>query len=302
MTRIVIAICIIAAQLSAGTGPTAAQDKSGGGVDLEAMAKDVRIMERVLDQALNQHLRKSEEELSEDRSAAAAVAEVEAEMALDPESTNAKRAAELYAVLANSNARLARSSVRTNIDGYYIPGTGVIYTLDVPVYLKRKGPDAEEPATSDLWNQAENELHEKAAQSLWYRPSRVQREQIIVDEVGLNQTLNVLIDTIAEYGSRIEQLSASESIILAARVKGRAPKVGGGGAAAEVLRLQYMGAANSSRRVIVNVPVAVVREFAGGKVTREGCRERVEVTQYQAHAGGDSSGVYSYEYAGGGAR
>lgn len=293
MTRTLLTICIVTAQLSAGAARSAAQDKTEGGVDLDAMAQDVKIMERVLDQALNKHFKKSEDEQAEERDAKAAAAEVEAELAREPNSAGLARTAELYNALAAVNTRLGSSRVRTNIEGFYVPGTGVIYTLDVPVFLKRDEKSADhKPATVDLWSQAENELHEKATKNLWFGPRQVQRERYIVDEDGLNQTIDVLIDTVAKYGSRIGQLSGGESIILAARVKSRGTRQGAG--SGDRFMLEYMQTTTTSRRVIVTVPVSVLRDFSAGKMTPKECRDRAEVTQYRSHDSDVTSNLYTY--------
>ena len=304
MSRIMITIFIASTQLLAGVAPATAQDAGSGSVDFDALSEDIEIMRRVLDKALKNHTKKLIAKAGEDDDEQGVSPD---EVAVLDESGNTINTALAlsYYKLALGNARLPGYTIRTNIEGFLLPGTGVLYTLDVPAVLKEVDPPKDDrESKDDLWNSVKEDLQESKS-NLWRSRGIKARKSMTVDEEDLDQTIELLIDTILDYGSRIEQLSAGDSIILAGRLKYRQPAVSTSGITQGgygVGTLWYGDTAQSRQRIIVKVPVSAVQAFKDGGISRKTCRERAEITRYKSHASKNSNLLYSYSVGSGSSR
>ncbi len=301
MSRILITIFIASTQLLAGVGPAAAQDAGSGSVDFDALSEDIEIMRRVLEKALKNHTKKLIAKSGEDDDEQ--VVSPEEVAVLDESGNTINTALALsYYKLALGNARLPGYTIRTNIEGFLLPGTGVLYTLDVPAVLKEVDPPKDDrESKDDLWNSVKEDLQESKS-NLWRSRGIKARKSMTVDEEDLDQTIELLIDTILDYGSRIEQLSAGDSIILAGRLKYRQPVVSTSGLTVRPFRAWRGDTVQSGQRIIVKVPVSAVQAFKDGGISRKTGRERAEITRYKSHATKNSNSLYSYTVGPGSSR
>lgn len=285
MSRTRVAGCAATLLLLISTGGwrAAAQDDD---FDFATMAEDIEVMQRVLGKALAEHY-------SAGRPLANAAAlnawkrlatgRPPAEGKGDQDAASTMR---LYGLATQYMTQTALHTPNLNIAGYYVPGVGVVFTLDLPVATKKVDVEPAETPKSDLWDQSEGELRGATSnETLWFA-GQAKKRAIALDDEALDKAVGVLIKTVGRYGSRIEQLSQGESIIIAARVSGRTTLASNDRNLIATYNLVtgWAGQGGLSERLIVNVPVAALRSFAGGKLDRSELRERAEITRYRAPA------------------
>lgn len=288
--------CIVTLMVSNPTALAARAlitDEKDDGFDYSSLVEDIEIMQRVLVKTLRDHFAPS----LTLRSGVPVLSEIPAigrlfEGDAAKDDSTAARAALLYQYqtatgnLAYTN-RLTSYSSKVSIEGFYVPGTGVIYTLKLPAATKEVDPPTKpEAPKEDLWSKTEDEIRRSniftVYQGSGLRGSKKPKVHM-VDEEKLAETVDLIVSTVAQYGSHIEQLSSGESIILAARLN----SVSTGyttGTAVNLFGLVSRGGRARSDRVIIRVPVTVMRDFAAGKINKQQCRERCEVTRYSGSA------------------
>lgn len=275
MQRLVIG-CLVVALLGVSSSGTEGDEDAREGKDLAAMAEDIEIMQRIIDRALQQYFAGDEpkvqllEQLFEKRAGKKG------------KSRKAKHAMSGYYDAVQAYSLASSRSTQFHIVGYYIPGTGVLYTLDLPTDTKEVDVQEGEDEL-DLWQEIEGRLRGGRADAPSYVQEAKCERHTVVDNEALDRTVALLVQTIGEYGSRIEQLSMGESITLAARVRARnltryvmpllATSYGLLGQNAQDLR---------SHRVIVNVPVRAIRDFESGRIDVATLNERAEITKYRS--------------------
>jgi hypothetical protein len=173
-------------------------------------------------------------------------------------------------------------STQFHLVGYYIPGTGVLYTLDLPADTKQVDVQEGEHEL-DLWQEIEGRLRGGRTDELSFVQEAKCKRHTVIDHEALDRTVALLVRTLGEYGSRIEQLSMGESITLAARVRARNLMSYAVPLLATSYGLLSQDAQDlKSHRVIVNVPVRAIRDFESGRIDLDTLKERAEITKYRS--------------------
>ncbi len=277
MMRMTVAGCVLAALL---TGPAAAQSgRNGEEIDVRAIAEDIEIMERIIGKALAKHFADAAKKADE--------SEPENITAVLEDSSRVATAEAFYALTLASGARQARRS-DFKVEGFYVPGVGAMFTLNLPTLLEEVDPPKEEDkSTGDLWTEAEDELRGKASASAWLvrsRSTQAHRRKYAVDQEDLDSHLDTLFRTIGKYGSRIEQLGAGDAIVLAIRVKGRTPTGKGVNLATSYRHLLFTstGSRTTSDRVVVRIPMSAVKTYESGRSGLRDIKQASDVAQYRA--------------------
>jgi hypothetical protein len=174
-----------------------------------------------------------------------------------------------------------------DVQGFYIPGTGVVYTLKFPARVKVKEVEAEQegddPAEDD-WVQIEREVRGTGTRIIWDTGAGETRKRYALDEDDLGATIHALLEAIGKYGARIEQLGGDEAVTLAARVTGRSvlSRIPPFVLVPDILPILEIDVAK--RRVIIKVPAAAIRDFSSGKIDLKALEDRAEITRYQTQS------------------
>ena len=267
-------------------------DVSGKGDEKEGLggiAEDIEIMQRLLGKALSRHY-----DGNAGRAGDNALGMVPlVARALD---TSAQQIAnELvkarYAIGAYENAGLVSRSNRFNVTGYYVAGVGAMFTFKLPVSLREaeSSPEGEE-AKDDLWAQTEGEVRGTYQPGLRIGGIRL-RQNMVLDESALNDSIDVLLEAVGKFGLRIEGLSTNDSIVLAARLEGAGVIAWTNELVLNAARGNLAtGLSPGAYRVTVRIPVSAIREFADGDSDLRTLRQRSEITRYRVPAGTPSGG------------
>jgi hypothetical protein len=260
--------------------PAFSKDDAGA-VDLAAMAEDIQIMQRVIARTLQDHL---EEEGTAATSADPGV--LLAKMA-DEEDAERASALSLYAA-AGSTAQLWTRSLDLDVMGYYVPGTGVVFTLKLPVPVKEVDV-AEEDSKPDLWKQIESQVRGTGSPTIRLGRPPKPVKHVTLDAGALDRAVDALVKTVGEYGARIEQLGGDESIILTARVRMQPSRPSAEKLLATTYTVLYQWIPQATAdRVIIKVPVADARAFREGQVDLTAFKERCRIVKYRADTSGSN--------------
>jgi hypothetical protein len=261
-------------------------------IDIAAMAEDIEIMQRIINTTLQHHF-------GEDQTPSVQGGHVD----MPPDAGTSETREEGRPHAMRTDCTTCHKSYYTtegffghggpihdlNVVGYYVPGTGAVFTLDLPAATKEVQAAVSPESKPDLWEEIQGRLHAgKTGVPSRFREEKKPKKQVEIDQDALDRTINVLVGAVGEYGSRIEQLSTGESIILAARVNAGYSLSGGdtGLALAGVL-FDQLRQARQPYRVIIEVPVSAVREFDKNTIDRETLRDLAEITKYRAHGPGN---------------
>ena len=154
--------------------------------------------------------------------------------------------------------------------------------MDLPVDTEQ-GDVQEGEEEHDLWQEIEGRLRAGHAGTTSFVQEGKCKRHTVIDHEALDRTVALLVRTMGEYGSRIEQLSMGESITLAAQVKARNLMSYAVPLLATSYGLFSQGAQGlKSYRVIVNVPVRAIRDFESGRIDLKTLKERAEITKYRS--------------------
>ena len=284
--------------ISGVAAPATAVENKDHTRDYAPITEDIEIMQRVVQTALEKHFAGNGAIAA--GSVLGAIPQLDLLLGrLGKKSDKAASATRLYELAQLQSLPLLETYGTASIDlsslldfdleGFYVPGTGVIYTLTFPTGVKETSPDEEPETNEDLWLQIENEVRGKTSRVSWNVEAGSPTKQYTMDEESLNDTVQVLIKTIGEYGSRLEQLQDHESIILAARANALLP----GGTVPHLRKpllgtflgiptpLLYGGRSLTSYRVIIQVPASAIRGFASGEIDLTSLAEHTTVTKYK---------------------
>jgi hypothetical protein len=270
-SRILLATGILLSTAFLATG----RAEDGSGVDYDAMAEDIEIMRRVLRKALTEH------HAPTDRDKAP-----EPEESLNKKLTTpgaVEDSALLFYTMATKESAQTRPNYR--LEGFYVPGTGALYTLNLPVAVSvADGEDA--LSEHDLWTQTRAELNHRDGVRLW----STQRSQIEweIDSTRYRETLRVLIETIGRYAGRMEQLASDEAVVVVARLQYSPPADAHVGD--HLLLGSYFAASGQStaQRVVVRVPVSAIRDFDADRLEVDELVRRCDIITYNNRGGGAS--------------
>lgn len=260
--------------------------------DYTAVAEDIEIMQRILQKALQTHLAGRVTWFGapkKDDTWTTVPGDDRRDTATDDLS-----AAHLYALGAHHFPRAAASR-DFNMRGYYVPGTGVLYTLEFTAQTRQAAETEDEDreqVQDDLWKQIEGEVRGgrrpvTSPKGDFFAEAKTQRYEIDPDD--LNSTIEVLIKTVGQYAPRIECLGAEDFVILAAHVEPWNPldtalQFELGFAYHVTIRL------SPAYRVIIKIPVAAIEDYERGKANLETLVNRCDITRYPCRAQGATAG------------
>ncbi len=261
------------------------------GDEFESVTEDIEIMKRVLAKALDEHFaalsgtdRKSEQPDN-------------AESPAESGSPVDRIADVLHRAYRAGNRGLWANSYYTralNIEGYYAPGVGVIFTLNLPVGIKYADlPEAKPDPARDEWDEIEDVVRNPKSVSDLLVRANTRTKRPIVDRDDLDRSIEVLLNTIGRYGSRIERLQEkAEPIIIAARVNPVRWQV----ASAELKvahNYLFAGGPATAHRLVIRISADAMRLYKGGGLDGGKLRERAEVTFYRAYSKGSRTSFQS---------
>lgn len=273
-----VLLALLTGTAAAQSGQSAQSRQDREATDVGSIAEDIEIMERIIAKALAKHFADAAKATDEsDPESITAVLE----------SSRVQTAEAFYALTLASGARQTRRS-DFNVEGFYVPGVGAMFTLNLPTLLEEVDPPKEEDkSTGDLWTEAEDELRGKTSGAPWgvrtpFKKAR--RRKYAVDQEDLDSHLDTLFRTIGKYGSRIEQLGAGDAIVLAIRIKGRTPTGKGVNLAGSYRQLLFTstGSRTTSDRVVVRIPMSAVKTYESGRSGLRDIKQASDVAQYRA--------------------
>jgi len=130
----------------------------------------------------------------------------------------------LVTQLWGSERRVSRSR------GFHLPGSGVLFTLDVEVPVVTSEPPAqpEKKTTSehdDDWDKVKREVRsgQEPGATSWagvYTGRARQPEHVELDPKAIDRIVEALLKTLARHAARIEGLTPQDSIIVALQLSG----------------------------------------------------------------------------------
>jgi len=168
-----------------------------------------------------------------------------------------------------------------DIEGFHVPGSGVIYTMSFPVNIQLAGQEEDVAIQCDAWGKIEMEVRDdgRMLAGTWAPDAGKLPGPYEIERQGLNRTVDVLLKTIGDYGLKIEQLGPDEAIILVACVEGmaRMTKIVGSS-----LQFEFAMATGKTPqlRVVINIPVDALKALNSGEIEWEAFKGRVAVTEY----------------------
>ncbi len=181
-------------------------------------------------------------------------------------------------------------SANFNFDRFYIPATGVVYTLDFSVPVKEEekpeqdetDTEAETDAQDDLWQQTEDAVRTGTTSSQrllaqTYNSEPEEKITYIIDEEALGETVDVIVNAIGKYGSKIDDLDQNESIIVVAQVTGSLRSIN---VTNNPIKWRYLHADTPRQRLILNFPVSELQAVAAGRLDLDDLKDRVSIAMY----------------------
>ncbi len=178
----------------------------------------------------------------------------------------------------------------THARGFVVPGVGAVFTIDLelPVYETEPGASSDEREDDDAWEQARREVQSGGGFKGAVAVARTKTYRI--DPQALDAAIDRVVETLASHGNRIRGLGPGESItvLLNASSSGRfrsRPQVIAPAAAGEGTLFWSSGAplltlSAPDVRVVVRLPLAVLRDYVDDRIGRGSVAERAAITRY----------------------
>lgn len=161
--------------------------------------KDIEIMRRVLEKALNSHFG-----IKDTVKKTHSTQDGTKEMAFP-------------AVLDGKEPR-----TRYKSEGIYVPGSGPVFTLQVYVNTKTVNMKDKDQAPEDVWEETEKEMRPAMAREV------IQAERtktVILDPVSVNSVIDLMMRTVAQHGKRIKHIHEEKWITVITHFKGIKPDI-----------------------------------------------------------------------------
>lgn len=106
----------------------------------------------------------------------------------------------------------------TASNGFYLPGVGVIYSMQVRVKT-RNVVEQPKDGEADAWEAAKRSLDGSSTGLIEAHLTRGARTRRVIDEASVDRAVDTLLRVLAKHAVRMEHLSDSESIVLALQLK-----------------------------------------------------------------------------------
>ena len=159
-----------------------------------------------------------------------------------------------------------------NMRGFYVPGSGALFTLDVRARTILAAEPEGEKSPAGVWEQTEREVRRGETRMPAVHGKSQQRA--VVDPEAVNATVDSLLTAIAGHGAHIEQLVSPDNITVAARFRPKQAALtdpGGG---------WFTAGKAAPQRVIIQVPVTAIQDHVAGKIDLDAFKERARITRY----------------------
>ena len=157
--------------------------------------------------------------------------------------------------------------------GFYLPGSGVILTLEVTAPVRPVEPGSDEAAPGDdPWTRMERQVRgqEAPTSNPGRRPGtfmsavrEVNTKRWVIDAEVVDRIEDVLLDTLARHGARIEGLDPGETVTVAVRVSpgaARRPVILGEGGDIDANELGWLATHSVERAPLVHLVVQMRRQ------------------------------------------
>jgi len=234
--------------------PLMAQDNGSGNKSearkLKTIAEEVEIMRRVLVKSLC-------------KTAAAST-----QPGLFPLLSKRKKATlenAAYLAYYQSLQNHITSSIKTH--GYYLPGQGVLYTLECKVAVKQ----VEEPEnkTVDAWEEARREYREKRDHTFGaFQKTRTgPRKKTILDPDAIAILQKILITTLARHADKMKHLPQTENFILAITLQASSTR-------------SFSLHTTQQSKLIIQAPKKVFAGVSKDDIDLSSLEHQVRITQY----------------------
>jgi len=149
------------------------------------------------------------------------------------------------------------TGVALRSDGFYLPGTGILFALSVPVPM-RETPGAKEMTPEDLWQAAEREVRSGRTIPL---PKDADAVVWTLEPAAADGTIRALLEAALLHGHRIRGLGPGEGILLHIRLVGREVRGASGQDSLDSL-FTRMSSRPASEDVMVRIPVELLARAA----------------------------------------
>lgn len=109
-----------------------------------------------------------------------------------------------------------------NSRGFYVPGSGVVLSLDVDVPVKEAPKKKKKAQTSrNLWEEAEKEYRQgSSSASSFTNVKKEEQKSWILDSETIEEVIDILVETVARNGTNMEHLSPRDRFTLLVTFKG----------------------------------------------------------------------------------
>jgi hypothetical protein len=159
-----------------------------------------------------------------------------------------------------------------NVRGFYIPDTGVFYSLEVAVPTVLVAETEKTDVPVNLWKSTEDEVRRGGPV---VPPDRKKtRHKATLDRGTVNITADSLLTAVIEHGANIDQLSRSDTITVAVRFQPAQTML-----SAPMTDI-FTTVSASPQRTIIQVPVSAIHDHAAGKKELERVKELTRTTHY----------------------
>jgi hypothetical protein len=224
--------------------------------EYEALTRDIEVMRRVLEKALRAHLAPPP----------AADAEGSAETGLAGESWTVGGTSPDAISFVWGPGTILRG---LRSQGFFVPGTGAMFVLEVPVPMREIDAQGMEKPPANLWEETEKEIGRGAL----VRTSRKEAPVVrVLDSEAVDGVIDRLLATVSSYGGNIENLRPSERVILFVTFVGSGRTASGEDAAKLLSEIYGASGRRPTEDVVLQIPVESIRPDVDPVTLRRECR------------------------------
>ncbi len=263
--RMLAAVVVMACL--AGPGFAYSDDTGHNGVDYAAMSEDIDVMARILTKAVG-----AKYQQISGQPVGFPLIEVEGEDKDSNDMTLQLRTGKVGAAYSQYALAAAISAPDLNIRGFYVPQSGVVFALDISVRTALVTESGDKTSPEDEWQRTEREV--RKGETFVTPPSKESQRRAVVNPEAVELAAETLMKAVAKHGSNMEQLYPGETITLAVRFRASTA------VPFEPERWFFTAFKAAPRRVVIQIPVEAIHDYAAGKIDPEGVVRRSQVTKY----------------------
>lgn len=243
------------------TPGASAQGNGSAGLDAagyKEMIEDIEVMRRILVKSLLNHLKCREGAVAkplEEQALLDAIAESEQK----EKDSNVFESLHLYTTVLNGVYK--QWSIESR--GFFVPGSGVVYSLQIPVPALEQPEGKKKENAGDIWEKTEKEFRRGETHQVL---KKGKASSWVIDEKAVDAVVDFLIATVAKQAPNMEHLEPDDHITLLLDFKGRTRLnrfAGATGNAALKLYTDWSAASSPGlfQDVIVQIPVSVLPSY-----------------------------------------